>query len=150
MKLYATNYATNYATLCNCTQLYASYASYASYANLNALSTDKGWGNYLINTFSWNKWKVAAYSARPTSASVTRKAIFRLGKLILKTMIFCDKTTILNEKKHLNIVFRSVPDSVSFDLDRPNRSGLTGDSISNCPQRVSKARCTNENVAQVV
>jgi hypothetical protein len=30
----------------------------------------------------------------------------------LKTKIFGDVTTVLNERKHLKILFRSVPDSV--------------------------------------
>jgi hypothetical protein len=47
----------------------------------------------------------------------------------LKTMIFCDVTTVLNERKHLKIAFRSVPDSVSLVLDQMDRPGLTGNSI---------------------
>ena len=33
--------------------------------------------------------------------------------------------TVLNERKHLKIVFRSVPDSVILFLDRSDRPGLT-------------------------
>ncbi len=54
--------------------------------------------------------------------------------LILKTKIFRDITTVLNERKHLKIVFRSVPDSVILFLDRSDRPGLTA---SHCPLRVN-------------
>jgi hypothetical protein len=37
-------------------------------------------------------------------------------KYILKTMPFHDVTTVLNERKHLEMVIRSVPDSVSLIL----------------------------------
>jgi hypothetical protein len=67
----------------------------------------------------------SANSLRPTGASVTRKAIFRRGKNILKTKIFRDVTTVLNERENLKIVFRSVPDSVILFLDRCYRQGLT-------------------------
>ncbi len=47
----------------------------------------------------------------------------------MKTKIFCNLTTVLNERKHLKIVFRSVPDSdilfLESNLDRSNRPGLT-------------------------
>ncbi len=41
-----------------------------------------------------------------------RWSFFGLQKFILKTMIFRDVTTVLNERKHLQMVIRSVPDSV--------------------------------------
>jgi hypothetical protein len=40
-------------------------------------------------------------------------------------MIFRDVTNVLNERKHLKIVFRSGPDAVILFLDRSNRPGLT-------------------------
>ncbi len=46
-------------------------------------------------------------------------------KISWKTKTFCDLTTVLNERKHLKIVFRSVPNSVILFLDRSDRSGLT-------------------------
>jgi hypothetical protein len=46
-------------------------------------------------------------------------------KYILKTKIFKGVTSVLNERKHLKIVFRSVQDSASLFLDRSNRPGLT-------------------------
>ncbi len=39
---------------------------------------------------------------------------------ILKTIMFHEVTTVLNERKHLKMVIRSVPDSVSLNF-RPNR-----------------------------
>ncbi len=40
-------------------------------------------------------------------------------------MIFRDVTTILIERKHLKILFRSDPESVILYLNRPDRPGLT-------------------------
>jgi hypothetical protein len=69
---------------------------------------------------------MAANSARPTDASVTRKAIFRPGKsYVLKPKIFRNVTTVLNERKHLKIALSSVPDSVILFLDRSDQPGLT-------------------------
>jgi hypothetical protein len=52
-------------------------------------------------------------------AALTQKAIFWRGKNILKTKIFCDVTTLLNERKHLKILIKSVPDPFSpFRLNR--------------------------------
>jgi hypothetical protein len=39
-------------------------------------------------------------------------------KKILKTMMFRDVRAVLNERKHLKMVIRSVPDSVSLILGR--------------------------------
>ena len=39
--------------------------------------------------------------------------------------MFRDVTTVLNERKHLKMVIRSVPDSISLFLDRTDRPGLT-------------------------
>ncbi len=39
--------------------------------------------------------------------------------------MFRDIATVLNERKHLKIVFRSVSDSVILFLDRSDRPGLT-------------------------
>jgi hypothetical protein len=39
-------------------------------------------------------------------------------KIILKTIMFRDVRTVLNERKHLKMVIRSVPDSVSLILSR--------------------------------
>jgi hypothetical protein len=44
--------------------------------------------------------------------------VFGREKLILKTMMFRDVTTVLTERKHLKMVIRSVLDSVSLVLDR--------------------------------
>ncbi len=41
---------------------------------------------------------------------------FGLESFILKTMLFRDITTVLNERKHLKMVIWSVPDSVSLIL----------------------------------
>ncbi len=43
----------------------------------------------------------------------------------MKTKIFLDVTTVLNERKPLKIVFRSVADSVILFLERSERPGLT-------------------------
>jgi hypothetical protein len=48
----------------------------------------------------------------------TRMVIFWPGKNILKSMMFRDVTTVLNERTHLKMVVRSVPDPVSLILDR--------------------------------
>jgi hypothetical protein len=40
-------------------------------------------------------------------------------------MMFCDVTTVLNERKHFKMVIRSVPESVSLILGRTERLGLT-------------------------
>ncbi len=48
--------------------------------------------------------------------------------LALQRRIVALKATVLNERKHLKIVFRSVPDSASLFLDpsdRPGGPGLT-------------------------
>jgi hypothetical protein len=58
------------------------------------------------------KQLIPANLTRPTGALVTRTAIFRPGKNILKTKIFRDETTVLNERNHLKIVFGSVQDSI--------------------------------------
>ncbi len=50
---------------------------------------------------------------------------FMPEKNILKTMMFRDVTTVLNERKHLKMVIRSVPDSVILFLGRTEWSGLT-------------------------
>ncbi len=39
-------------------------------------------------------------------------------KYILKTMMFRDVTTVFNERKHLKMVIRSVPDFLSLILGR--------------------------------
>ena len=45
-------------------------------------------------------------------------------KNILKTMMFRDEMTVLNERKHLKMVIRSVPDSVILILGRTEWQGL--------------------------
>ncbi len=45
---------------------------------------------------------------------------FWQGKNILKIMLFRDVRTVLNERKHLEMVVRSFPDYVSLILDRTN------------------------------
>ena len=52
-------------------------------------------------------------------------AVFGLEILVLKTMMFRDLTTVLNERKHLKMLIRSVPDSVSPILGRAECLGLT-------------------------
>ncbi len=44
---------------------------------------------------------------------------------ILKTIMFREVTTVLNERKHLEMVIRSVPDSVSLILGRTEWLGHT-------------------------
>ncbi len=53
------------------------------------------------------------------------KPFFSQGENISKTKIFRDVNTILNERKHLKIVFRSVSDSVTLFLDQTDLPGLT-------------------------
>ncbi len=54
------------------------------------------------------------------------KRFFGRGKNILKSKIFRDVMTILNERKQLKIVIRSVPDPVSFCFkNQADRPGLT-------------------------
>ncbi len=60
----------------------------------------------------------AASGTRYQRACTTRMAVFLPGKNILKTMMFRDVRTVLNERKHLKMVIRSVPDSVSLILGR--------------------------------
>ncbi len=43
----------------------------------------------------------------------------------MKSSIFRDVTTVLNERKHLKKVFRSVSDSITLFLDRSDRQGVT-------------------------
>jgi hypothetical protein len=61
---------------------------------------------------------VPAGSAKPIKASVTRMTCFWRQFCILKPFRFHDKSTVLNERKHLKIVIRSVPTSVNLFLDR--------------------------------
>jgi hypothetical protein len=46
----------------------------------------------------------------------TRMTVFGREKNILKTMMFRDVATVLNERTHLKMVTRSVPDSLSLIL----------------------------------
>ncbi len=55
----------------------------------------------------------------------TRMVIFGREKYILKTMLFRYVTTLLNERKLLKMVIRSVPDSVSLIFGRPEWPGRT-------------------------
>ncbi len=56
-------------------------------------------------------------AARGTKQHVLSDDCFLAGaKNILKTMMFHDVATVLNERKHLQMVTRSVPDSVSLIL----------------------------------
>ncbi len=52
-------------------------------------------------------------------------AILGRDFFILKTMMFHEVTTVLNERKHLKMVIRSVPDAVSLILGRTEWLGLT-------------------------
>ncbi len=67
----------------------------------------------------------AASGTRYQRACTTRMTVFWPGNFILKTMMFRDVTTVLNERKHLKMVIRSVPDSVSLNLGRTECPGLT-------------------------
>ena len=46
------------------------------------------------------------------------RSFFGRENFILKTMTFHDVTTVLNERKHLKMVIRSIPDSVTLILGR--------------------------------
>ncbi len=50
---------------------------------------------------------------------------FLAGIFILKTMMFHEVTTVLNERKHLKMVIRSAPDAVSLILGGTEWLGLT-------------------------
>ncbi len=50
---------------------------------------------------------------------------FGLEIFTLKIMKFHDVTTVLNERKHLKMLIRSVPESVSLNLGRAECLGLT-------------------------
>ncbi len=50
---------------------------------------------------------------------------FGRENFILKTMMFREVTTVLNERKQLKIVARSMPDLVSLILGLTERPGLT-------------------------
>ncbi len=50
---------------------------------------------------------------------------FGRENFIFKTLMFRGVTTFLNERKHLKMVIRSVPDSVSLILGRTEWQGLT-------------------------
>jgi hypothetical protein len=73
--------------------------------------------------------------AKPTGQQLAARGTkepARLGWLffgreifILKTMMFREVRTVLNERKHLKMVFRSVPDSVSPILGWTEWPGLT-------------------------
>jgi hypothetical protein len=67
----------------------------------------------------------AVNGTRPINAPVTRMAIFQPDFFILKINGYHDKTTVLNERKHLKMVIRSVPNSVSLFVERADRPGLT-------------------------
>jgi hypothetical protein len=60
----------------------------------------------------------AASGTRYLRACMTRMAVFWPGKKILRTMMFREVTTVLNDRKHLKMVIRSVPDAVSLILGR--------------------------------
>jgi hypothetical protein len=51
--------------------------------------------------------------------------IFGRENFTLKTMMFCDVTTVFNERKHIKMVIRSAPDPVSLILGRAEGLGLT-------------------------
>jgi hypothetical protein len=60
----------------------------------------------------------AASGTRYQRACMTRMAVFFRKKNILKILMFRDVRTVLNERKHLKMVIRLVPDSVSLILGR--------------------------------
>ncbi len=72
-----------------------------------------------------SKWD-EAHSCGPDSES----HFMAVENNILKTKKFRDVTTVLNERKHLKIVFRSAQYSVILSLDRSDRLGL---SALHCP-----------------
>ncbi len=45
-------------------------------------------------------------------------SFFCREKLVLKSMVFSDVATDLNEREHLKMVIRSVPDYVSIIVDQ--------------------------------
>jgi hypothetical protein len=49
---------------------------------------------------------------------MTQMAVFAGNFFLLKIMMFREATTFLNERKHLKMVIRSVPDAVSLVLGR--------------------------------
>jgi hypothetical protein len=55
-------------------------------------------------------------AGRDTKERTPTRIVFLPGFFILKTMMFCDMATVLNERKHFKMVVRSVPDSVSLIL----------------------------------
>ncbi len=72
------------------------------------------------------------FTSMPQLAARGTKERARLGwpffgreNFILKIMMFREVTTVLNERKHLKMVIRSVPDSVSLILGRTEWPGLT-------------------------
>ncbi len=77
-----------------------------------------------MNTIISMSGQVAAGGTRYLRACTTRMAVFWPENFILKTMMFRDLTTVLNERKHLKMVIRSVPDSFSLILDRTERSAF--------------------------
>jgi hypothetical protein len=60
---------------------------------------------------------IRPYNEAHKSVGDSDSHFFGRGKIILKTKIFSDSTTVLNKRKHLKIVFRSEPDSVILFLD---------------------------------
>jgi hypothetical protein len=70
-------------------------------------------------------------SARQLAARGTKERaqlgwpFFGREMFILKTMMFHAVTTVLNERAHLKMVIRSVPDSVSLSLGQTERPGPT-------------------------
>ncbi len=77
----------------------------------------------------------------------TLMVIFCRENFILKTMMICNVTTVLNERKDLNMVVRSVPDSNSLILGWTKRPGLaalhcTVSVTDTVVERVSNARPT--------
>jgi hypothetical protein len=57
---------------------------------------------------AWSYWRHEILK----SVHRLRRPFFGWGIFILKTMMFDDETTVLNQRKHLKMVIRSVPDSV--------------------------------------
>jgi hypothetical protein len=69
--------------------------------------------------------RASASGTRYSRACTTRMAVFLPGKFILKPIMFREVTTVLNERKHLIMVIRSVPDAVSLILGRTEWLGIT-------------------------
>ncbi len=77
----------------------------------------------MANTMANRADRVAACKVPPALTEVLKSVHdldghFLARKFYLATMTFHDVTNVLNERKHLQMVIRSIPDSVSLILGR--------------------------------